>query len=118
MAPTETLFHAFSNHQGPLISHGLPFLKAYKKHIDERFRASRVYIICSGSVAKNTLHLKDLQHVLGARVAGVRFGMKSHTIMSEVLEIIADARRPDADLIVTLGGGNLIDGAKAVATVC
>lgn len=38
--------------------------------------------------------------------------------MSEVLEIIADARRPDADLIVTLGGGNLIDGAKAVATVC
>lgn len=56
--------------------------------------------------------------MFSARVAGVRFGMKPHMIMSEVLEVTADARRPDADLIVTLGGGSLIDGAKAVATVC
>ena len=43
--------------------------------------------------------------------------MKPHTFMSEVLEIVEDARELDADLIVTLGGGSLIDAAKVVAFV-
>lgn len=114
----ETLHHAFANDQGPFISYGLPFPEACRKHVaDERFRAFRVYIICSGSLAKDTSNLKDLQQVLGHKVAGVRIGMKPHTFMSEVLEIVEDARELDADLIVTLGGGSLIDAAKVVAFV-
>lgn len=117
MATKEVLHHAFPNQQGPLISYGLPFSEACSKHIDERFKASKVYIIVSGSLAKNTSHVKDLQHALGRKVAGVRIGMKPHTFMSEVLEIVEDARIADADLILTLGGGSLIDAAKAIAFV-
>ena len=43
--------------------------------------------------------------------------MKPHTCMSEVLEVIENVRRVDANLIVTLGGGSLIDGAKAIGFV-
>lgn len=76
----------------------------------------RVYIIASGSLAKNGA-LGELQRALGSKVAGTRVGMKGHTMMSEVLEIIHDARKVGADLLVTLGGGTLSDGAKLVSFV-
>lgn len=117
MESKEVLDHAFPNQQGPLISYGLPFSKACRKHIDESFKASKVYLIVSASLAKNTSHVEDLQRALGRKVAGVRIGMKPHSFMSEVLEIIEDARIAHADLIVTLGGGSLTDAAKAVAFV-
>ncbi|KAK9655933.1 hypothetical protein HCH54_000621 [Aspergillus fumigatus] len=41
--------------------------------------------------------------------------MQSHTLWSEVLEIVHDARRVEADLLLTLGAGSLTDGAKVVA---
>ncbi|KAJ9268443.1 hypothetical protein DTO212C5_5405 [Paecilomyces variotii] len=41
--------------------------------------------------------------------------MKSHTLWSEVVEIVTDARAVNADLLVTLGAGSLTDGAKLVA---
>lgn len=43
--------------------------------------------------------------------------MQSHTLWSEVLEIVHDARRVEADLLLTLGAGSLTDGAKVVALV-
>ena len=117
MAPMDSLYHAFPNDQGPLISHNLPFPEACRKYVDEKFHASKVYVICSGSLAKHTSNLKDLQHALGHKVAGVRIGMKSHTFISEVLEIVQDARMAHADLIITLGGGSLTDAAKVEAFV-
>ena len=85
--------------------------------MDENFKASRVYIISSSSLARNTSNLKDLENALGEKVVGVRMGMRPHTFMSEVLEIIHDAQEVDTDLIVTLGGGSLTDGTKIVAFV-
>lgn len=38
-------------------------------------------------------------------MAGVRVGMKTHTLVGEVLEVVEEAGRVGADLIVTLGGG-------------
>lgn len=120
MAPTtarETLQHAFPNNQGPLLSYNLPFPSACRQHIDSSLSPSRVYIICSGSLARNTSSLQRLEGSLGSAVVGIRRGMKPHVLMSEVLEVIEDARRMEANVIVTLGGGSLIDGAKAIAFV-
>lgn len=99
------------------MSYGLPFPEACSRHVASTFRKSKVYIICSSSVAKNTSNLEDLQPALGNKVVGVRIGFKPHTLMSEVLEVIEDARIEHADLIVTLGWGSLIDAAKVVALV-
>jgi alcohol dehydrogenase class IV len=55
---------------------------------------------------------------LGAeKVVGRRIGMQSHTLWSEVLEIVEEARSAQVDLLLTLGAGSLTDGAKIIALV-
>lgn len=101
----------------PQISHNLPFPLAVSKHITSTFHSSRVYIIASASLSANTSYVKQLQDALGEKVVGTRYGMKPHTLWSEVLEVTREARDVQADVLVTLGAGSLTDGAKIVATV-
>lgn len=115
----ETVRTAFADRSLPLLSYGTPYPEAAARHVRDTFLASRVYIICSSSLARTTDALQELKTALGEKlVAGVRVGMKSHTLWSEVVEIARDARAVEADLILTLGAGSLTDGAKVVALVC
>lgn len=114
---SETYRLAFPGTEYPYISHGLPFPEACAKHVNDTFKASRVYIIASGSLSKNTDHVKQLQEALGGKIVGIRGGMTPHTRWSEVLEIAEECRKTQADLIVTLGAGSLTDGAKIVSLV-
>lgn len=102
---------------GPYLSYNLPFDKACAKHVEETFKAKRVYILASGSLCRNTDYVQKLQRALGDRVAGLREGMTPHTLWSEVLEVTEECRRLRADLIVTIGGGSLTDAAKIVTLV-
>lgn len=114
----ETFRPAFSDRSRPLLSYGTPFPTAAANHVRNTFKASRAYVICSGSLARNTEALSRLKSALGEEtVVGVRVGMKSHTQWSEVVEIVRDARQTEADILVTLGAGSLTDGAKIVALV-
>ncbi|KAI1754147.1 putative Fe-containing alcohol dehydrogenase [Xylaria castorea] len=99
----------------PLLSHGAPFTTSLLSHIDNTIPPGKIYVIASASLAKNTPHLDSLKDALGARLAGLRVGMRPHTFWSEVLEITDDVRRLGADCIVTLGAGSLTDAAKIVA---
>lgn len=99
------------------ISYGLPFPKACAKHVEETFKANKVYIIASGSLSRNTDYVKKLQSALGSKVVGTRNGMTPHTLWSEILEITNDAREKQADLLVTLGAGSLTDASKIIALV-
>jgi alcohol dehydrogenase class IV len=101
----------------PHISHGLPFPTACAKHVSKTFQASRVYIIASGSLSRNTNNLKQLRDALGSKVVGARIGMTPHTLWSEILEITKEAKEANADILVTLGAGSLTDGAKIIALV-
>ncbi|KAJ5180682.1 hypothetical protein N7492_003892 [Penicillium capsulatum] len=111
----ETVRPAFSHRDRPRMSYGLAFPDAAARHVADTFGASRVYVICSGSLARNTDALSRLTTALGPRLAGQRIGMTPHTLWSEVLEIVADARKARADLLLTLGAGTLTDAAKIVA---
>ncbi|KAL4973919.1 alcohol dehydrogenase [Aspergillus desertorum] len=114
----ETFRPAFADRPRPLLSYGLPFPEAVSRHVVDTFNAKRVYVICSGSLAKNTDTLDRLAQALGkvdVAIVGRRIGMKSHTLWSEVLEITENARACSADLILTVGGGSLTDGAKVIA---
>lgn len=99
------------------VSYGLPFPEACVKHIRSTFKASRVYIIASGSLSRNTDHVKRLQQALGDKFIGIRYGMQPHTLWSEVVEITKDAEEKKADLLITLGAGSLTDAAKIIALV-
>jgi alcohol dehydrogenase class IV len=115
---SENVHPAFTGRERPLLSHGIAFPAAAARHVTGTFGASRVYVICSGSLARNTDALNRLTAALGPeKVVGQRIGMQSHTLWSEVLEIVADARKVQADLLLTLGAGSLTDGAKIIALV-
>ncbi|OJJ47501.1 hypothetical protein ASPZODRAFT_63314 [Penicilliopsis zonata CBS 506.65] len=119
MSDTETVRPAFPTREhSPLLSYGLPFPSAAARHVSAMFGASRVYVLCSASLARNTDALDRLQAALstaGVTVVGLRIGMRSHTLWSEVVQVVNEAREADADLLLTLGGGSLTDGAKIAA---
>ena len=114
----ETLLSPFTNRKnGPQVCFGLPFPEACRKHVADTFQASKVYIVSSASLAKNTDALTRLQSALGSKVAGTRIGMKPHTQWSEILEVVKEAQVVKADLLITLGAGSLTDAAKIVSLV-
>lgn len=101
----------------PLITHGLPYTVAIPKHLKESLSSSRPYIIISGSLARNTTTLTDLRSAIesaGITIAGVREGMTPHTLYSEVLTVAGEVSSTHADSILVVGGGSLVDGAKAI----
>lgn len=102
----------------PWVSYGRPYDESCAKHIKETYRASRVYIIASGSLAKNTDRVDKLIDAIGKEnVVGLRRGFTPHTLWSEVLSITSECREAKADCIVTLGAGSITDGAKLVVLV-
>ena len=107
---TETYRRAFPDSERPDISYGIPFPETCAFHVVNTFRASKVYIIASRSLTKNTNALQRLEEALGPAIVGKRIGMKSHTYWSEVLEITKECKACAADLVITLGAGSLTDG--------
>jgi alcohol dehydrogenase class IV len=112
---TNTLEQAFPDSRSvPRVAYGLPFEQLCIDHIPNTLHCSRVYIIASSSLSKNTDALKRLQSVLGSKVVGTRIGMTPHTHWNQVLEIAQDAAPKKPDCIVTLGAGSLTDAAKVI----
>ncbi|KAJ7495306.1 putative Fe-containing alcohol dehydrogenase [Mycena latifolia] len=97
------------------ISYGLPFHEACAKHAEDTFHAQRVFVISSGTLARSTNALKDLKQALGPKFVGVKYGLKAHTYLDEIIAIAEECRALNVDLIVTLGGGSPSDAAKMVA---
>lgn len=113
----EVCEQAFDDYAEPLVSYGAPFSAACSRHAKTRFNASRIYIIASRSLAENTSALAELKAALEGKVAKVRIGFSQHTPMGECLAVMKDMRDVQTDLIVTLGGGSIVDAAKIIAYV-
>ncbi|KAI5358526.1 Putative alcohol dehydrogenase, iron-type/glycerol dehydrogenase GldA [Septoria linicola] len=84
------------------VSYGKTHHEACAHHVKETYDAKRVYIVASGSLSKNTDEVDKLKAALRDRV------------VDDVLEATKDAKERGADCIVTIGGGSLSDGAKAM----
>jgi alcohol dehydrogenase class IV len=117
MAASETYKQAFPGNEIPHISYGLPFPETCAKHVQDTFKASRVYIIASKTLSSQTDALKRLEKALDGKVVGRRIGMTPHTLWFECLEVTAEARKLNTDLIITLGAGSLTDAAKIISLV-
>ena len=76
--------------------------------------AERVFLMVSGTLNRATDEIAKLRRVLGNRCAGLFDRMPAHTPRHAVIEAAAMAREAGADLIATIGGGSVTDGAKAV----
>jgi maleylacetate reductase len=73
----------------------------------------RAFVVTGRSLYENTDLVRRVEALLGAKHAGTFAGMGQHTPGSAVERAAREAR--DSELLVSLGGGSVIDGTKAVA---
>ena len=92
---------------------GMPFAEALAREVD-RLDARAVFVLASGTLARETDLVERLRQMLGNRFAGVCAKIGAHTPRTDVVAAANMAREAGADLLVTLGGGSVTDAAKMV----
>jgi maleylacetate reductase len=92
---------------------GRPAREAVVEQLD-RLGAQRAFLMVSGTLNRETDEIGKIREALGARCVGIFDQMPAHTPRAAVIAATAQARAAGADLIVTIGGGSITDGAKAV----
>jgi maleylacetate reductase len=92
---------------------GRPASEAIVEQMD-RIGANRAFLMVSGTLNRETDEIEKIRRALGARCVATFDAMPSHSPRSAVIAATEQARASDADLIVTVGGGSITDGAKAV----
>jgi maleylacetate reductase len=92
---------------------GRPAAQAVVEQMD-RLNASRAFLMVSGTLDRETDEIETIRRALGGRCAGTFAAMPPHTPRGAVIAASEQARAAKADLIVTVGGGSITDGAKAV----
>jgi maleylacetate reductase len=95
------------------VIYGRPFADVLGAEVD-RLDARAVYVLASGSLARETDVVTRIRGVLGNRCAGVTAKIGAHTPRTDVVDAANAAREAHADLILTVGGGSVTDAAKMV----
>src|SRR3712207_4933701 len=80
----------------------------------ERQGARRVVLIASRHLAENTDEISRIAAALGERHGLTIDGIRPHVPRSDVIAAADRAREAGADLVVAIGGGSVIEAAKAV----
>jgi maleylacetate reductase len=96
------------------VSYGIPVAEALAQEL-ERTGAHAVYVLASGTLARETDVVATVQSVLGNRLAGVCAQIGAHTPRPDVVVAANAARAAGADALLTVGGGSVTDAAKMVA---
>lgn len=78
----------------------------------ERLGARKVFLLASGHLQRETEEIRWIEAALGARHAVTHVGIRPHVPLGDVIEAADAARNADVDLIVTVGGGSVIDASK------
>lgn len=92
---------------------GRPFDEVIAEEV-ERLDARRVFLLVSNTLNRKTDEIQKVRNRLGGKVAGEFDEMPAHIPRDAVLRAADVARRGNADLIVTIGGGSVTDAGKNV----
>ena len=92
---------------------GRPASEAIVEQLN-RLGAKRAFLMVSGTLNRETDEIENIRRGLGPRCVGTFDAMPPHTPRAAVIAAADQARTAEADLIVTVGGGSITDGAKAV----
>lgn len=98
-------------HQWPAqgrVHHASPLAEALPREIAD---AARIVLVTTRSLAGGAL-VAAATAAIGERLAAVFSTMRAHSPVEDVLALAALLRDQDADLVVALGGGSVIDGSK------
>ena len=92
---------------------GRPAAAAVVAQMD-RLGTARAFLMVSGTLNRQTDEIEKIRQSLGPRCVATFDAMPPHTPREAVIAATEQARSAGADLIVTVGGGSITDGAKAV----
>jgi len=95
------------------VIYGIPLAEALAQEI-ERTGAHAVYVLASGTLARQTDVVDTVRGVLGNKLAGVCAKIGAHTPRPDVVAAANAARAARADALLTVGGGSVTDAAKMV----
>jgi len=95
------------------VIYGKPAAEALREEA-ERLGAKRVYLIASRTLNTTTDEIKKIRAALGDRHAATFDGVPQHTTRDVVTQIARQAKDAQADLVVAIGGGSVVDAAKIV----
>jgi maleylacetate reductase len=95
------------------VIYGTPLAEALAQEI-ERIGANAVYVLASGTLARQTDMIDTVRGVLGNKLAGVCSKIAAHTPRIDVVAAANAAREVRADALLTVGGGSVTDAAKMV----
>ena len=95
------------------VIYGVPLADALAQEV-ERLGANAVYVLASGTLARQTDVIDRVRGVLGNRLAGVCTKIGAHTPRVDVVAAANAAREARADALLTVGGGSVTDAAKMV----
>jgi len=109
--PGAGTFHVSAHER---IVYGMPAEEAVLAEVD-RCGARHVLLTSTRSLTRlESGPLQRLEKALGARHAGTFAAIRSHSPREDVLAGASAAREAQADLIVAVGGGSVIDATKAM----
>ena len=95
------------------VIYGKPAAEALREEA-ERLDARRVFLIVSRTLNTKTDEIEKIRASLRDRYAGTFDGIPQHTTREVVVQAAARAREAEADLIVAIGGGSVVDAAKII----
>lgn len=81
----------------------------------KRHRAQRAFIVCGRSVSRKTGLIARVRRILGAACAGVFDEMEKESPLPAVQRAADAARAAQADLLVAVGAGSVIQATRVVA---
>jgi maleylacetate reductase len=73
-----------------------------------------LFILTTASLVNKTQIIDEMQRGLSPQCCGVFHNISEHTPFSDVVDAAQAARVANADIILSVGGGSIIDAAKAV----
>jgi maleylacetate reductase len=86
------------------------------KKLEEEARSKgRAFVVTGRSLYEKTDLIRRVEELLGVKHAGTYARIGQHTPGGAVEKAAAEAESVAADLLVSVGGGSVVDGTKAVA---
>ena len=106
-------------HQYPAMERVIFGKEAASALVEEAARsgARRVFLIASRTLNTKTDEIQKIRNALGDSYAGTFDGVPQHTTRASAVAAAAEAIDAKADLIVSIGGGSVVDAAK-IAVMC
>ncbi len=80
----------------------------------DRLGARRIFLAASRTLRRETGAISLIAGALGPRCVAIFDGITEHAGMASVMAALDEARRTRADLLVSCGGGSIIDALKIV----